>query len=59
MTAGPRTSASPGALPVVLLSASVDGPPSALVPRPGFAGAITKPFDAVRLAELVGSLLGD
>ena len=46
-----------GTLPVVVLSASVDGPPSELVPLPGYAGGISKPFDAPTLPALVASAL--
>lgn len=46
-----RTAAQPR--PVILLSASVKGPPSILQFAPGYAGSIAKPFDPLRLPGLV------
>lgn len=46
-----------GTLPVVVLSASVDGPASTLVPMTAFAGGIAKPFDPMTLPALVASAI--
>lgn len=43
--------------PVVVVSASVDAAPSTLVPLPGFAGGISKPFDPLTLPALVASAM--
>ena len=43
-----------GTTPVILLSGSVDAPPDTLRPHPGYAAAVTKPFDPVGLPALVG-----
>ncbi len=46
-----------GASPVVVLSASVDGPTSTLIPLPGFAGGLSKPFNPLTLPALVASVV--
>lgn len=43
--------------PVVVLSASVDGPGSSLVPLDGYAGGISKPFNPLTLPALVASAI--
>ena len=43
--------------PVVVLSASVEGPTSTLVPWPGFSGGISKPFNPMTLPSLVASVI--
>lgn len=43
--------------PVVVLSASVDGPASTLVPLAGYAGGIPKPFNPLTLPALVESAM--
>ena len=48
-----------GRTPVVVLSASIVGPASTLVAMEGYAGGITKPFNALTLPALVESALGD
>lgn len=47
-----------GGRPVVVVSASVDGPTSALVPLTGYAGGISKPFNPLTLPALVASAVG-
>lgn len=42
--------------PVIVLSASVEGPRSTLVRWSGFAGGISKPFDPMTLPVLVASV---
>lgn len=43
--------------PVVVVSASVDGPVSTLVPLAGYAGGIAKPFNPLTLPALVASAM--
>jgi len=43
--------------PVVVVSGSVDGPTSTLVPLSGYAGGISKPFNPLTLPALVASAI--
>lgn len=45
-------------LPVVVVSASVDGDANTLVPWDGYAGGISKPFNPMTLPALVASAMG-